>query len=104
MAKKITHQRNIMTEQDPKDSLLQTIATLEAKLDFVLDSILVKPDKSKYMTAQEIQKEYGISHRTILNRSNFLPGHKKYIPSFQTGPRRKYFERTVIERLFKQNE
>ncbi|MEL7832773.1 hypothetical protein [Fodinibius sp. Rm-B-1B1-1] len=93
-----------MTEQDPKDSLLQTIATLEAKLDFVLDSILVKPDKSKYMTAQEIQKEYGISHRTILNRSNFLPGHKKYIPSFQTGPRRKYFERTVIERLFKQNE
>jgi hypothetical protein len=92
-----------MTAQDPKDSLLQTIATLEAKLDFVLDSIMVKPDKSKYMTAQEIQAEFGISHRTILNRSNFLPGHKKHIPSFQAGARRKYFERRVIERMFKQN-
>lgn len=93
-----------MAEQNPKDSLLQTIATLEAKLDFVLDSILVKPDKSKYMTAQEIQKEYGISHRTVLNRSNLLPSHKKYIPSFRTGPRRKYFERRVIERLFEPTE
>ncbi len=93
-----------MTEQNPKDSLLQTIATLEAKLDFVLDSIMVKPDKSKYLTAKDIQMEFGISHRTVLNRSNFLPSHKKHIPSFQAGDRRKYFERRVIERLFKQNE
>lgn len=92
-----------MKETDPKASLLETIATLEAKLDFVLSSMHVKPDKSKYMTAQDIQNEFGIAQRTILNRSNLLPTDKNYIPSFRAGARRKYFERKVIERLFTLN-
>lgn len=92
-----------MKEQNPKDSLLETIATLEAKLDFVLSSMNAKPDKSKYMTAQDIQNEFGIAQRTILNRSNLQPNDKNYIPSFRAGARRKYFERKVIQRLFTPN-
>jgi hypothetical protein len=43
----------------------------------------------------------GLDHRTILNRSNLDPDHPRYIPSLRFGSRRKYFERKVIERMFK---
>lgn len=92
-----------MTDKDPKANLLETIAILETKIDFVLSSLNTKPDKSRYMTAQDIEAEMGIDQRTILNRSNLSPTDKNYIPSLRIGGRRKYFARKVIERLFTPN-
>lgn len=89
-----------MKESDPKATILETIATLESKMDFLLSTLTSKPDKSRYMTAQDIQKEIGIARGTVLNRSNLLPSDKNYIPSIRLGGRRKYFERKIIERLF----
>lgn len=92
-----------MTAQDPNTSLMKTIATLESKIDVIIRSLNVKPDRSRYMTAQDIQSEYGIDQRTVLNRSNLSVIDKNFIPSLRIGGRRKYFERKVIERLFSAN-
>ncbi|MDY6994274.1 MAG: hypothetical protein SVR94_16950, partial [Pseudomonadota bacterium] len=72
-----------MKEADPKETILETIAILESKMDFLLNTLTSKPDKSRYMTAQEIKTEIGISERTVLNRSNLLPSDKNYIPSIR---------------------
>ena len=90
----------IVIEKDPKTTLLETISMLDAKMDMILRSLNVKPERSRYMTAQDIQVELGIDQRTILNRSNLSPTDKNYIPSHRMGSRRKYFERKVIERFF----
>lgn len=89
-----------MNPQDPKTKLLESIATLELKMDFVLSALNAKSDRSKYMTAQDIDKEIGVDQRTILNRSNLSSINKNYIPSVRFGGRRKYFERKVIEKIF----
>ncbi|MDR8390427.1 hypothetical protein NC796_04685 [Aliifodinibius sp. S!AR15-10] len=93
-----------MSSQDPKETLLETIAILESKMDFLLRAFNAKPDKSRYMTAQDIEAEFRILQRTVLNRSNLPPAHKQFIPSLRVGGgRRKYFDRKVIERLFSAN-
>ncbi|MDR8389925.1 hypothetical protein NC796_02165 [Aliifodinibius sp. S!AR15-10] len=89
-----------MNPQDQKTNLLESIATLELKMDFVLSALNATPDRSKFMTAQDVDKEIGIDQRTILNRSNLSPVNKNYIPSVRFGGRRKYFERKVIEKIF----
>lgn len=92
-----------MTAKDPKANLMETIAILESKIDFVLSSLNTRPDKARYMTAQDVEAELGIDQRTILNRSNLPPTDKNHIPSLKIGGRRKYFARKVIERLFSPN-
>ncbi|SHG20937.1 hypothetical protein SAMN05443144_12169 [Fodinibius roseus] len=80
-----------MTE---KDELL-------AELREILEEVKVDPP-SKYLSAKRVEIEYGISAKTILNRSNLPVKHKRYIPSVHLkGGRKKYFERKVIERLIK---
>ncbi|WP_440999833.1 hypothetical protein [Fodinibius sp. SL11] len=92
-----------MNSQDPKDTLLETIANLESKIEFLLRAYQSKPDKSRYITAQDIEADFGIDQRTVLNRSNLPPAHKQFIPCLRVGGRRKYFDRKVIERLFAAN-
>lgn len=80
-----------MTE---KDEILQ-------ELREILKEVKVNPD-SKYLSAQDIEEEYGISAKTILNRSNLKSTHRRYIPSVRLkGGRKKYFERKVIQRMIK---
>jgi len=70
------------------------------KLDKILASLKVST-VSKYMTAKEVEREYGISTKTLLNRSNLPVTHKRYIPSVcLKGGRKKHFERKVLDRLF----
>jgi len=89
----------------PKKSVIDKLEALESKIDFVLSAVQNKRDSSKYMTAQDIEREYGIDQRTVLNRSNLDPTEKRFIPSLKINGkgRRKYFERKVIERLLKPN-
>lgn len=80
---------------------LDKISSIEKKLDIVISALEAKPESTKYLTAQMIEKEFGIDQRTILNRSNLPPSDKRYIPSLRMHGRRKYFERKVINRLLK---
>lgn len=83
--------------------LFQKITKLEDKLDFVVSALQNKRNSSKYLTAQDIEAEYGIDQRTVLNRSNLHPSDDGFIPSLKISGkgRRKYFERKVIDRLLK---
>ncbi len=85
------------------NKLLTRITSLEDKLDFVVSALQRKRDTSKYLTAQDIEAEYGIDQRTVLNRSNLHPSSQGFIPSMKISGkgRRKYFERKVIDRLLK---
>jgi len=75
---------------------------IESKLDLLLNSNKHRINEKRYITAREVEDLTGLNHRTILNRSNYEPGHPRHIPSLQFGEsRRKYFERKVIERLFR---
>ncbi|MCW9706840.1 hypothetical protein [Fodinibius salsisoli] len=89
-----------MTSQDPKENLMATIAILDAKLDTILNKLNAEPDKSKFMTAKEVEALIGLHHRSILNRSNLPPKDKNFVPFHRFGTRRKYFERKVIEKIF----
>jgi len=85
------------------NKLLTRITSLEDKLDFVVSALQRKRDTSKYLTAQDIEAEFGIDQRTVLNRSNLHPSSPGFIPSMKISGkgRRKYFERKVIDRLLK---
>jgi hypothetical protein len=74
---------------------------INAKLDTIIRRLDAKPSEQKYLTAKDVGRMTGLDHRTILNRSNLDPDHPRYIPSLRFGSRRKYFERKVIERMFK---
>lgn len=91
--KKTTPQSTSTSEEFDK------ISSIEKKLDIVISALEAKPESTKYLTAQMIEKEFGIDQRTILNRSNLHPTDKRYIPSLRMNGRRKYFERKVINRL-----
>ncbi len=70
------------------------------KLDKILAS-LKESTVSKYLTAKEVEGEFGINSKTLLNRSNLPVTHKRYIPSVSLkGGRKKHFERKVLDRLF----
>jgi hypothetical protein len=90
------------TESELRDDL----TAIKEKLELVLSSLRNKPQKSKYLTAQDVEKEFGIDQRTILNRSNLHPSNKRFIPSLKINGRgrRKYFERKVVDRLLKPNK
>lgn len=75
---------------------------IEKKIDILLNSKKHRINDKKYITAREVEDLTGLNHRTVLNRSNLDENHPRFIPSIQFGgSRRKYFERTVIERIFK---
>ena len=67
--------------------------TLE-KIEQQLDS------SGKYLSANQIEIQYGISSKNILNRSNLPVNHPRYLPSVKLkGGRKKLFERKVLERM-----
>lgn len=78
----------------------QMLRRIEAKLDALLDRLETRPDSQRYLSARQVGEYTGLDHRTILNRSNLPKDDPRYIPSLRFGSRRKYFDRSVIERLF----
>jgi hypothetical protein len=75
-----------------------------SELRSLLEKAQIVPN-SKYLTAKQIEAEFGVPYKTILNRSNLPSSHARYIPSVRLkSGRKKYFERKVIERLFKLNK
>ncbi|MEM8556300.1 MAG: hypothetical protein AAGG50_00505 [Bacteroidota bacterium] len=83
--------------------ILSRIERLEDKLDTIITTIQATPDQQKYLNAKEVGRMVGLDARTILNRSNLEPDAPRYIPSLSFGSKRKYFDRRVIERLFRVN-
>jgi len=80
----------------------ETLSRIENKLDLLLNSNKHRINDKRYITAREVEDLTGLNHRTILNRSNLKEANPRYIPSIQFGgSRRKYFERKVIERIFR---
>lgn len=80
----------------------EQLQRIEQKLDVLLNSNAHRINEKKYITAREVQDLTGLNHRTVLNRSNYREENPRYIPSIQFGgSRRKYFERKVIERIFR---
>ncbi len=79
-----------------------TLVRIEQKIDLLLNSNAHRINTKKYISAKEVQDLTGLDHRTILNRSNLDNFNPRFIPSIQFGgSRRKYFERIVIERIFR---
>ena len=75
---------------------------IEKKLDLLLNSNSHRINSKRYLTAKDVQDLTGLDNRTILNRSNLDDQHPRFIPSIQFGgSRRKYFEKKVIERIFR---
>ena len=73
---------------------------LSARLEALLKELNIQPT-SKYLSAKQVEAEFGVPQKTILNRSNLPTTHKRYIPSVRLkGGRKKYFERKVIKRFF----
>lgn len=76
---------------------------INKKIDMLLQFQKDKGLKAnqKYLTANDVSEITGLNNRTVLNRSNLEIDDPRYIPSLRMGSNRKYFERNVIERLFK---
>lgn len=86
----------------PSNMSNEILKRIENKIDLLINSKKHRINDKRYITAREVEDLTGLNHRTILNRSNYEPGHPRHIPSLQFGgSRRKYFERKVIERLFR---
>ncbi len=80
----------------------EVLQRIETKLDMLLNTNSYRINQKRYITAREVQDLTGLNQRTILNRSNYSEDHPRYLPSVQLGQsRRKYFERKVIERIFR---
>ena len=86
------HQIKIFIMQDQEELKGLLLEILQA----------VKASKgSKYLTAKQVEEEYGIKSKTVLNRSNLPANHKRHIPSVNLKEgRQKYFERKLLDRLF----
>lgn len=67
-------------------------------------TMLIRGSAAKYMTAKEASEFYGISQKTLLNRSRLPETHRRYIPCLKLkGGRKKYFETKVLNKLFIQD-
>jgi hypothetical protein len=82
------------------EEIKNELAQLNHKLNLIHRDVLGKIEKKKYITAREVGHLTSLDPRTILNRTHLAPNDKRYIPSVKFGPRRKLFERKVIERMF----
>lgn len=75
---------------------------IKKTVERILNLLTSEKTDKKLLTAKEVQELTGLDHRTILNRSTLPRSDKRYIPFIKTpNSERKFFERTVIERLFK---
>ncbi|MBP3192992.1 hypothetical protein [Natronogracilivirga saccharolytica] len=85
---------------------MEHIDIINKKLDAILSSLGVSPAKgSKYLTAKQVEAEFGIKAQTLRNRSNLESSHKRFIPSVRlNGGRQKYFERKVLQRMINTRE
>ena len=81
--------------------LLERLEALDAKLDTLIASTGKAPDGQKYLTARDVGRLVRLDPRTILNRSNLNREDALFIPSLRFGGKRKYFDRRVVERLFR---
>jgi len=73
---------------------------LMARLEALLEQAKFQPT-SKYLSAKQVEAEFGVPQKTILNRSNLPASHKRHLPSVRLkGGRKKFFERKVINRFF----
>lgn len=90
----------VIKSRKPKPFVMQDHEELKILLLEILQA--VKSSKSsKYLTANQVEEEYGINVKTVLNRSNLPATHKRHIPSVHIqGGRQKYFERILLDRLF----
>lgn len=79
----------------------QELQRLQVQLERLVSALEAKRTEKKYLTAKEVSALTGLDHRTILNRSSLKPYDKRFIPFIRFESNRKYFEKTVIERLFK---
>jgi hypothetical protein len=56
--------------------------------------------QSRYLSANQVEQEYGINGKTLLNRSNLPADDPRHIPSVRLGARaKKMFERKVLDRM-----
>ena len=81
--------------------LLERLNALDAKLDTLISTTAKTPDGQKYLAARDVGRLVGLDPRTILNRSNLDREDALFVPSLRFGGKRKYFDRRVIERLFR---
>lgn len=88
------------TPEHTIEQKLHKLDVIENKLDLLLGSDITHLNNKRYLTAKEVEALTGLDHRTILNRSNKDRNHHLFIPFVQFNSKRKYFERTVIERIF----
>lgn len=80
----------------------QLLGEINRKLDLLLAALPARPDETRYLNAEAVSRLTGLDKRTILNRSALDPKDDRFIPSLRFGgSSRKYFERKVIERLFR---
>ena len=77
---------------------------VERKVDAIFHLLKSPADATRYMTARQTGDYTGLDHRTILNRSNLPADDPRFIPSLRFGSRRKYFDRRVIDRLFRRGD
>lgn len=83
------------------EDIERKLEQLTHKLELIHGDLHGKIEKRKYLTAEEVSQLTSLDKRTVLNRSYLDPRDKRFIPSVKIGPRRKLFERKVIERMFK---
>ena len=82
-------------------SISDRLDAIDAKLDALIFHGGASPDSQRYLTAKDVGRLTGLDPRTILNRSNLGQDDSLYIPSLRFGGKRKYFDRRVVERLFR---
>ena len=77
--------------------ILNEIDELKALMNEMNSAIVTE---QKYLSAKDVESEFGIPSKTVLNRSNLPSSNPRYLPFVRfKGGRKKYFERKVLERL-----
>ena len=79
---------------------MNELELIHKKLDAILAHLNISTLPAKFMTAKQVESHYGISAKTLLNRSKLPQDHKRYIPALcLKGGRKKYFEKKVLDRI-----
>ena len=79
---------------------MNELELINKKLDAILAHLHISTQPAKFMTVKQAETQYGISAKTLLNRSNLPHNHKRYVPALcLKGGRKKYFEKKVLDRI-----
>ncbi len=73
---------------------------IESKLDQLLSAVRGRDVSKRHLNARDVELLTGLDHRTVLNRAKLPVSDRRHIPSLTLGSSRRYFERSVILRLF----